>query len=129
MACFIDGPELDVIARKAKYKAAAYHKSDPENWGLSRSRRIGKSVCDSPSISSRRDAARLLRSAIRLGMISKQRRGDWPQKIWAVDDSDIVYEAQLSNKGTGEYHGYPMIKGDSFAAYIRSEWKRRCETE
>ena len=28
--------------------------------------------------------------------------------VWAVGDDGVVYEAQLSNAETGEYHGYPM---------------------
>ena len=58
-------------------------------------------------------------------MVSEQRRGFWPQNVRAVDDDGMVYEAQLGNLETGEYHGYPMKQGDSFAKFIGEEWKRR----
>lgn len=58
-------------------------------------------------------------------MVSKQKRGNWPQNVWAVDSEGYVYEAQLSNSGNGEYHGYPMKDGDRFAETVRNEWERR----
>ena len=71
------------------------------------------------------DPSELLGSGIRRGMVSEQRRQGWPQNVWAVDDAGVVYEAQLSNSETGEYHGYPMKVGDGFAAFIAREWERR----
>ena len=35
-----------------------------------------------------------------------------------MDNAGIVYEAQLSNSDTGEYHGYPMKVDDGFTAFI-----------
>ncbi len=58
-------------------------------------------------------------------MVSMARRGNWPQNVWAVDDNGVVYEAQLTNQGTGEYHGYPMKLGDCFADFVVAEWTRR----
>ena len=58
-------------------------------------------------------------------MVSEQRRNGWPQNVWAVDADGIVYEAQLSNSGLGEYHGYPMKQGDSFASFVGKEWEKR----
>ena len=72
-----------------------------------------------------RDAAELLKLGIRRGMVSEQQRGDWPQNVWAVDADGIVYEAQLSNRERGEYHGYPMKHGDKFAEFVQNEWERR----
>ena len=67
----------------------------------------------------------LLRSGFRRGMVSEQKRQGWPQNVWAVDNAGIVYEAQLSNSDTGEYHGYPMKVDDGFTAFIAREWERR----
>ena len=72
-----------------------------------------------------KDVLRDIDSGIRRGMVSEQQRGDWPQNIWAVDAEGIVYEAQLSNRELGEYHGYPMKHGDRFAEFVQSEWERR----
>ena len=45
--------------------------------------------------------------------------------VRAIGDDGVVYEAQLSNEQTGEYHGYPMKMGDGFAGFIGEEWERR----
>jgi len=71
------------------------------------------------------NAPGLLRSGFHRGMVSEQKRGGWPQNVWAVDADGIVYEAQLSNLGLGQYHGYPMTKGDGFAVFISKEWENR----
>ena len=71
------------------------------------------------------NATALLRSGFRRGMVSEQKRGGWPQNVWAVDADGTVYEAQLSNSVLGEYHGYPMTKADSFTAFISKEWENR----
>jgi len=60
-----------------------------------------------------------------LKMVSEQKRQGWPQNVWAVDDEGVVYEAQLSNSETGEYHGYPMKVGDGFTIFVAREWEKR----
>lgn len=51
--------------------------------------------------------------------------GSWPRRVQAVGEDGVVYEGRLSNEQTGEYHGYPMKRGDSFAGFIGEEWERR----
>ena len=67
----------------------------------------------------------LLSSGFRRCMVSERERQGWPQNVWAVDDAGAVYEAQLSNSETGEYHGYPMKVDDGFTSFIAREWERR----
>jgi hypothetical protein len=44
-----------------------------------------------------------------------------------TDGKDVPLEAQLENKGTGTYHGYPMPKSDPLADEIVQQWKMRNE--
>ena len=118
--------ELEEMAQGVRYRASPYHKSSPLAWGLSRPvPRADKTICEGSGITCCRDAAELLKSGIRRGMVSEDQRGGWPQNIWAVDAEGTVYEAQLSNRELGEYHGYPMKHGDKFAEFLLSEWERR----
>jgi len=125
-----DEIELDILeqmAKDARYRPSPYHKSNPAAWGLPglSQRRPDKTVCEGSGITCSRDAIELLKTGIRCGMVSKQKRGNWPQNVWAVDAEGYVYEAQLSNSGTGEYHGYPMKDSDRFVEFVQTEWERR----
>lgn len=122
-----DTEKLEEMAQNAKYKPSPYHKSNPSAWGLTgpSQRRPDKTICEGSGITCGRDAIELLKASIRCGMVSKQKRGNWPRNVWAIDAEGYVYEAQLSNSGTGEYHGYPMKDGDRFAETVRNEWERR----
>ena len=116
--------ELERMERDARYRSSSYHRfaalcSGPESTMVFRP---DKTVCDMPAS---RKATDLLRLGFRRGMVSEQRRNGWPQNVWAVDADGIVYEAQLSNSGLGEYHGYPMKQGDSFAGFVGKEWEKR----
>ncbi len=125
----IDFDILEQMAKDARYKPSPYHKSNPAAWGLPglSQRRLDKTVCEGSGITSCRDATELLRLGIRRGMVSRHERGNWPRNVWAVDTEGYIYEAQLSNSGLGEYHGYPMKDGDKFADFVRTEWERRSQ--
>ena len=124
-----DRDSLERMARDAKYRASPYHKTNPADWGLSGPprHRPDKTVCEGFGITCSREAVELLKSSIRCGMISDQQRGNWPQNVWAVDSENTVYEAQLSNSGLGEYHGYPLKDGDRLADHVRTEWEKRSQ--
>ena len=34
--------------------------------------------------------------------------------VWVLSDDEIPLEAKLTNRGTGEYHGYPLQSKDPF---------------
>lgn len=123
----VDGSELARMETMATYRPSPYHKFGSSAAGLQSAPapRPDKTICDRPTSGRGRNALDLLRSGFRRGMVSEQRRGDWPQNVWAVDEEGVVYEAQLGNLEAGEYHGYPMKQDDSFAGFIRDEWKRR----
>ena len=117
------------MAERARYRPSEYHKarSAASRGSTARAPRPDKTICDGHRRSECPDARSLLRAGFRCGMVSEQRRGDWPQNVWAVDDDGIAYEAQLTNLEVGEYHGYPMVRADSFTRFIAAEWNRRSQ--
>lgn len=123
----VDRVQLRRMEKTARYCPSPYHKTRPlsGHWLAAPTPRPDKTICDGPSAGSHRNAIELLMAGFRRGMVSRQVRRGWPRNVWAVDEDGVVYEAQLSNEETGEYHGYPMKQGDGFAAFIAAEWERR----
>ncbi len=117
-------PNVDIFLRRG---TSQYHKSRPGSSGLQEAPKPipGKTICDAPGSADCLNATDLLKSGFQRGMVSEKRRNNWPQNVWAVDGDGVVYEAQLSNKERGQYHGYPMKRGDSFADFIGDEWENR----
>lgn len=64
-----------------------------------------------------------MRGGVLEGLISDQRRGGFPQNIWAVTSNEIPFEAQLDNQETGTYHGYPMPEADPFREVVLRAWR------
>jgi hypothetical protein len=58
-------------------------------------------------------ATRALKEAIRAGWVSPDWRGGFPQAVW-YKDVEIVYQAVLSNRTSGEYHAYPLESRDQW---------------
>lgn len=74
-------------------------------------------------IQSRADALSALRRGVLAGLISSQRRGDFPQNIWSVTSDGTLFEAQLDNQEAGTYHGYPMPEADPLREVVLQAWK------
>ena len=84
-----------------------------------------RSVCDDRRVIEREEARRLLRSGIRLGMVSSYLDGDWPQYVWAVDGAGEVYEAKLGHDRR-RYHGYRVREDDrAMRKWVIDEWSKR----
>jgi hypothetical protein len=112
------------LIEKVQYGGNPEHKKNPGDFGLTppTGPRPGKSLCDTASIFSRTIALEYLRSGLRKGLISESFNGLWPQNIWSVTDQGKPLEAQLENKTTGTYHGYPMPESDPLAAEVIRLW-------
>ena len=85
-------------------------------------------LCDGIGLFEKREALRLLREGLRLGLVSSQRRGVWPQNVWnvvVVDDVEVVVEAALDNQETGSYHGYPLLSDDPFHDVVITKRRER----
>lgn len=93
-------------AESASYGGNPEHKTKPSDFGLTppTNPRAGKTLCDKARDFSKADALQLLNSGFVRHMVSLQKRGGWPQNVWAVID-DEAYEAQLENPVQGVYHG------------------------
>lgn len=87
--------------------------------------RHSKSGCDDRRVILREEARQLLRSGIRLGMVSSHLDGDWPQYVWAVDGAGEVYEAKLGHDRR-RYHGYRVREDDgAMRKWVIDEWSKR----
>ena len=118
--------ELARMAEQARYRPSPYHKAAPAGDGtLAAKPRPDKTLCDGLTSSQCPNGPALLKSGFQSGMVSRRQRGGWPQNVWAVGSDGTVYEAQLTNAGLGEYHGYPLAKANGFARFIAEEWNRR----
>lgn len=121
----LDGNDL---AKRVSYGGNLEHKYQPGDYGLGTppKPRPHKTMCDADGPFQKAHAVALLKTGAEKGMISPQRRNDWPQNIWVIaDGSNIAYEAQLENPDQGVYHGYPMPADDPFRATVLKEWKKR----
>lgn len=115
--------DLDRLARSVIYSGNAAHKRNPGDFGLAPplGPRPGKTLCDDAGLFSRAVAQELLREGIRIGLVSDQVGGGYPQNVWAVSAEGIPLEAQYGNDGS--YHGYPMPIEDAFREKVIKKWK------
>ena len=104
---------VDELAEDAHYEKSPYHDPNASPW------RPDKTEC--PPDFDCAHAQSLLIAGLRRGLFSTQQRGGWPQEVWAVDGNGNAYEAQLTNRGNGQYHGYPMQAADRFAGFITEQ--------
>jgi hypothetical protein len=114
----------DTLASAATYRGNPEHKMRPGDYDLTppRNPRPGKTLCDADRDFLKADALDLLRKGLARGMVSRQRRNEWPQNVWAVSDTGEAFEAQLENQDTGVYHGYPMPIDDDFRSEVIEQW-------
>jgi hypothetical protein len=125
----VDLPESDSLcslSKRVRYVGSAYHKRNPGDFGLTppAQPRPDATLCDGAEIFKRKTAQELLEKGVKAGLISVQRRGDFPQNIWAVTIKGIALEAELDNSGQGTYHGYPMRNGDPLMSKVLERWHK-----
>ena len=129
VACMsdLDESELECMASEVQYHPSEFHKTLEalQRWNLSSpGRRRGKMACpDTGPVSSRKRVVRLLKEAIRRGMVSRARRDSWPNRVWAIGPDDGVYEAKLTKAGL--YHAFPLRGPSAFVRHLRIEWSER----
>ncbi|OJV41143.1 MAG: hypothetical protein BGO25_15425 [Acidobacteriales bacterium 59-55] len=122
-----DKKSLSALAKRIRYVGSPFHKRNPGDFGLvpPAQPRPDKTLCDGVQIFERQVAQNLLEEGVKAGLVSVQRRGDFPQNIWTVSPGGIALEAQLDNADRGTYHGYPMGDGDPFAKKVQERWEQR----
>ena len=128
--CSLDelaGTDLVSLGKRVVYCGNPVHKKNPGDFGLTppSGPRPGKTLCDIANIFEKAIASRLLQEGARRGLVSRQFQGEWPQNIWAVNDDGTALEAQLENRDTGAYHGYPLLPTDPFVELVTEQWRAR----
>ncbi len=116
--------EIRSNLERVRYVGSPHHKSRPADYGFDPpvSPRGSKSLCDDIRPITLREAVKLFRAGIRLGMVSKSLKNGLPAFVWAVDDAGEAYEAI----GDGpNYHGYRLKYDAANHAAVISEWNER----
>ncbi|HPG66156.1 MAG TPA: hypothetical protein PLO37_04865 [Candidatus Hydrogenedentes bacterium] len=100
------GVDLSELARRVSYIGSPEHKTYPLA-GSNPNLRSDASKCDKALVGREDDIAGWLRRAIGNGWIGAPWEGEFPRYAWHRVD-DVVFEARLVNRDTGEYKGYPL---------------------
>lgn len=113
---------LDLLS-KASYIPYSKHKKNPQAYGLKPYEGIHEdpTYCDEHAGFGPQDMSRtqvLLERGIRAGLLGKSRKKGDPGLLWTVDDNGWIYEAQISNPGYGQYHGYPVLPNEAIAKKV-----------
>ena len=107
--------DVDALSSAAKYYGSNYHCAKrPRQW-MPHKTKCPEGIDDA-------HALRLLRRGIEFGVFSANLDSGWPRQVWAVDADGRVYEARLTNREVGEYHGYPMASGDRLTEDVAKRW-------
>ena len=91
--------------QKVRYIGSALHKSQNNPFGIPPALRSDASRC--PNEITPQQAQGWLQKAFQTGTVSKTLEGNYPSKAWARE-GDRYWEARLSNREQGEYHGYQI---------------------
>jgi hypothetical protein len=121
---------LQSLSKRVVYAGNPAHKKNPGDFGLTppAQPRLNRNLCDATGIH-RLSAMKLLRKGVKLGLLSVQHRGEFPQNIWAVSDNGVALEAALENIESGTYHGYPMEAIDPLAVEVKRRWEEGASNE
>ena len=97
---------LKAIITKVRYTGSPYHRSPGSKAGAIAKRAGLSSRC--PPTWTNATATEALRLAISEARVSCFWEGSgFPRYVWYLD-GDVLYEARLTNRENGEYHGYPL---------------------
>lgn len=96
---------LRTIVTTVRYTGSAYHRSPGSKAGPIAKRAGLTSRC--PPNWTNAKATEALKLAISEARVSCYWESGFPRYVWYLD-GDVLYEARLSNRVSGEYHGYPL---------------------
>mgnify|MGYP006967014108 CR=1 FL=1 len=105
-------PSAEEVAARARYFPNGEHKRSPApNGEWSFAPKCDKAKCRQCAMEHWREVRdafeAALRYSIRLALVDEEFRGGFPARAWARINGNW-HEARLTNKGTGEYHGFPL---------------------
>ena len=102
------------VAPQVRYVANGEHKDYPSATGLwTFHPRADKAKCDRYPEAVWPRLAQALREAILAACVSNEFRAGFPARVWAYVNGTL-HEARLSNRGNGEYHGFPLNYPEQF---------------
>lgn len=104
------GTDLNAVAQKCRYAGSPYHKIMPDRYNNRPVYHRGKSKCPRELQNNPAQVTEWLRAAIRQGQCGKFENG-FPRRVWYRDGND-VFQANLHNRESGEYHGFPLEPHD-----------------
>ena len=109
----VDG---DLLGR-VSYKPHPQHCKKPDTWAPHKTKCPDGVGCPA--------ALAMLKEGLRRSMVPPGSEG-LPSPVWAVDDNTgQAYEARVTNRGTAEYHGYPVLDRDPLKDEILAKWQER----
>ena len=100
-----EGCDLHAVAENARYVGSPEHKDAPSFAGHPRPR-ADATICDRSFADRLPEINEWLKSAIRNGRTGVW-TGDYPRYVWHRE-GDVVFEARLTNEGSGEYKAYAL---------------------
>ncbi len=103
------GVDLHAQASVVCYVGSPEHKSSPSFAG-SPKLRADATKCD-PSLGDAGALTSWLRDALVAGHVGGPWEGGFPRYVWRIE-GDVCYEGRLTNRGLGEYKGYPIARTD-----------------
>lgn len=95
----------DELAAQVTYTGNPKHKTYPSPAGPP-AKRADAAKCDRYAVSDWPRLQDALRAAVRARCVGEF-RGDFPFRAW-VWINGVLHEARQTNKGTGDYHGFPL---------------------
>jgi hypothetical protein len=99
------GVDLGGLAARARYEGSPEHKSYPSPAGPPRLR-SDATPCP-PDLKDLEQLTAWLQEAIAGGQVGAPWESDFPQYAW-IRRGNRCFEARLSNRVLGTYHGYPL---------------------
>lgn len=126
---FMSSEERARLAGKVRYVGSPYHKHRLEDYDFVPPEvkpRPRSTLCNRHRRFPLKEAIRLTRRGISLGLFSRRFEGEFPRYVWSVEEGEKpakVYEARIGWSG---YHGYPLDPTDPMHEQILDEWGQRC---
>ena len=105
-----EGVDLATLAPRCRYVGSPHHKDTVSFAGQPRPR-PDASICPRRLANRRSLVENWLQTAVAKGHVGAW-EGDFPRYAWYRDPGDgAIYEARLTESGSGGYKGYPLTSG------------------
>ena len=108
-----EAPPIEEIAQKARYAGSTHHRTMPDKHGRSPTNKRGRTKCPKDLQQNPDLVQEWLKQGILLRQFGKFAKGDkFPRVVW-YKDGETIFEARLTNRASGEYHGFALRSGQT----------------